>query len=98
MSDEWIMNPVTNRYVKKGSKTYKLLIKTGVLSDSSNNYADNKSDESLSDNSSISFEEKSSDSEYDKIQYDTLPSNEEIDKMNEDELKELYELLSKLKK
>ena len=34
---DWIENPLTGRYIKKNSKTYKTLVKTGVINE---NYFD----------------------------------------------------------
>lgn len=28
---DWLLNPLTNRYIKKGSKTYKTLVRSGVI-------------------------------------------------------------------
>ncbi len=30
---DWLLNPITKRYIKRGSKTFKTLIKTGVISE-----------------------------------------------------------------
>ena len=108
---DWIINPNTNRMVKVGSKTYKILMNANAIESNqakdNHNFSDD--DESaMTDISSLSSESSRSTQKFkanktspDKL---TTPFNELIkdggimdivDKMNDKELEEFFEYINK---
>ncbi len=111
MSDEeWIENPLTGRYVKKGSKTYKTLIKSGTIQEKEESeIEDSEIEDSEIEEESIDdiilndepYEESSTneDEEEEDIKrvpkLTTIPLNIDIDNMDDDEINNLYKMLKK---
>jgi hypothetical protein len=110
MSD-WINNPLTNRYIKKGSKTYKTLLKSGIIKEEpeeeeEDNYKYSEEEEEEEDSYDYSPEESKEEYYEDEEENDkqengkikNLPNDEEIDEMTEEELQKLYSMLSNFRK
>lgn len=108
---DWIINPNTNRMVKVGSKTYKILMNANAIESNPDKESHNFSDDDdsvMTDISSLSNESsheikkfKVNKSSPDKL---STPFNELIkdggimdivDKMNDKELEEFFEYVSK---
>jgi len=89
---DWVLNPLTNRYVKRGSKTHKTLIRSGVIKiepkpkpppppPSDDNYSDDNYNYSDDTDDSDDFDDNNLNGDYESDDFDDISddSDEQYD-------------------
>ena len=82
-NEDWILNPLTGRYVKKGGRTHKTLINSRAFEKYKSNNIDNESEESEESEESLNSEYESENKEDE--QESESESEEELESESESE-------------
>jgi len=103
MSNDWVENPLTGRYVKIGSRVHKTLVSTGIIDDGLdsepddyNDYNDNNYDDDYNDNDDEYKESEINDDYNDYDDYKDTDDGKELSPPPEDDEDDEYDNLQTL--